>query len=90
MDWTKPTKKVPRKRGVCGNEFFGKKKRVKNYSRTTRYSKKGVWKVYSKNDAHFLVLKYLVSTDNTGYILSEKEEFQIVSLKEDKMILRKE
>lgn len=54
-----------------------------------KYSKKGIWSVYMENDMRFLVLEHKMSKNGNAYSLYKKEEFQIVSLKEDKMVLRK-
>jgi len=54
-----------------------------------RYSKKGVWSVYIENDIKFLVIEHKVSENGKAYTVSKKEEFQIVSLEEDKMVLKR-
>lgn len=54
-----------------------------------RYSKKGVWSVYMKNNIRFLVLEHKMSKNGNAYSVFKKEEFQIVSLEEDKMVLQK-
>jgi hypothetical protein len=91
----KPVKRLnaPRKphrtRPVCGNQYFGNKNKVKAYKGIKSHRKKGSWSVYIENDIRFLVLEHKVRENGKAYTVSKKEEFQIVSLKEDKMILRK-
>lgn len=60
-------------------------------SRTSnRTQEEGIWNVYLKDGSKFLILKPKASKDSKDYEESDnKEEFQIVSLEEDKMVLRK-
>lgn len=57
---------------------------------SNRTQEEGIWNVYLKDESKFLILKPKTSKHSKDYDeLDKKEEFQIVSLEEDKMVLRK-
>lgn len=89
LNWSNAPKKKPIIRHRCGNEIIRDKDNFVGYKLMPRYKKKGVWSVYMENDIRFLVLEHKVSKNGKVYMLDKKEEFQIVSLKEDRMVLRK-
>jgi len=89
LKWSNAPKITPKYRHRCGNEFPVKKNKIKRQNRIKSNWKKGNWKVFIKNQTRFLVIEHKVSKNGKDYKLNKKDEFQIVSLKEDKMVLRK-
>jgi len=80
---------APKNRPRCGNEFTDKKNKVKNKKGVNSNRKKDIYNVYIKDDSRFLVLEYMASENGKACTLDKKEEFQIVSLEEDRIVLRK-
>lgn len=90
LNWSNAPKIHAPVAGVrCPPRYNKKSNRFEAYKLIPRYSKKGVWSVYMENDFRFLVLEHKVSKNGNAYSINKKEAFQIVSLKEDRMVLRK-
>lgn len=90
LNWSNAPKTHTSVTGVrCPSRYIKKSNSYVAYKLIPRYSKKGVWSVYMENDIRFLVLEHKVSKNGNAYSINKKEEFQIVSLKEDRMVLRK-
>ena len=90
LNWSNAPKTHPPVAGVrCPPRYIKKSNSYVAYKLIPRYSKKGVWSVYMENDIRFLVLEHKVSKNGNAYSINKKEEFQIVYLKEDRMLLRK-
>lgn len=80
----KPARNIQR----CGNGIIHNRPRPISLVVSAQYKKAGIWKVYIEDEDRFLVLEHIVLRNGKSVTL-EKEEFEIVSLEEDKMVLRK-
>ena len=87
--WSNAPKITPKYRGRCGNEFIGKKNKIKRNKGVKLNWKKGTWRVFIKDQTRFLVIEHKVSINGKDYMVDKREKFQIVSLEEDRMVLRK-
>lgn len=89
INWSNAPKKVLRPKRRCGFEPRVKRNKIETYKAVNLKWKKGNWRVFGKDGNRFLVLEHKVSKNGKKYKVVKKEEFQIVSLDEDKMVLRK-
>lgn len=88
-NWSNAPKNKPLIRGQrCGAGIVRNRPKYGTRELIPQYKRSGIWKVYIEDENKFLVLEHKMSRNGKSITL-EKEEFQIVSLKEDKMVLRK-
>ncbi|MFK7811539.1 MAG: hypothetical protein AB8B59_03540 [Maribacter sp.] len=88
LKWSNTPKKAPNDQR-CGNYIVDKKNIIRRPQLAKSKWKKGNWRVFIKDQTRFLVIEHKVSKNGKDYTVDKKEEFQIVSLEEHRMVLRK-